>query len=282
MSGDESGAISDEVARLFRQRMEMGGDEVFLDRMTREEVLSILSHSVRSSVAGRNQAVLESALSDNVSEPVKGVAAMQGATREISEQGSGGPPLPVELPDDYERLREVALGCSKCPLSEGRTQVVFSDGSRTADLMVVGEAPGANEDATGVPFVGVAGQFLDLLLATIGRNRKDSVYIANVLKCRPPGNRDPDPGEIAECSPFLLKQIDLVKPSAILAVGSFSARLLTGLEGVALGKLRGQVHKYHGVPLVVTYHPAALLRNRRWIRSFWEDLQLLRSIIDVD
>ena len=121
-----------------------------------------------------------------------------------------------------------------------------------------------------------------LLLATIGRSRKDSVYIANVLKCRPPGNRDPDPGEIAECSPFLLKQIDLVKPSAILAVGSFSARLLTGREGVALGKLRGHVHTYHGVPLVVTYHPAALLRNRRWIRSFWEDLQLLRSIIDVD
>ena len=282
MSGDESGATADAVARLFRQRMEMGGDEVFLDRMTREEVHSILSHLVRSSVAGRNQTVLESAMSDNVSEHVKEVAAMQRATRETYEQESGGPPLPVEFPEDYDRLREIALGCSKCSLSEGRKQVVFSDGSRTADLMVVGEAPGANEDATGVPFVGVAGQFLDLLLATIGRSRKDSVYIANVLKCRPPGNRDPDPGEIAECSPFLLKQIDLIKPSAILAVGSFSARLLTGREGVALGKLRGHVHTYHGVPLVVTYHPAALLRNRRWIRSFWEDLQLLRSIIDVD
>ncbi len=279
---EDSGATADEVARLLRQRMEMGGDEVFLDRMTREEVLSILSHSVRFSVAGRNQTVLENVLSADVSEPVKGAVTTQRATEEIAEQGAGGPSLPVELPDDYERLREIALGCSKCSLSEGRTQVVFSDGSSTADLMVVGEAPGANEDETGVPFVGVAGQFLDLLLATIGRSRKDSVYIANVLKCRPPGNRDPDPGEIAECSPFLLKQIDLVKPSAILAVGSFSARLLTGREGVALGKLRGEVHKYHGVPLVVTYHPAALLRNRRWIRSFWEDLQLLRSIIDVD
>ena len=145
---------------------------------------------------------------------------------------------------------------------------------------MVGEAPGANEDMSGLPFVGMAGQFLDLLLATIGLSRKDSVYIANVLKCRPPGNRDPHPDEIAACSPFLLKQIDLIKPRAILAVGSFSARLLTGREGVALGKLRGEVHTYHGVPLVVTYHPAALLRNRRWTRSFWDDLQLLRTIID--
>ena len=126
----------------------------------------------------------------------------------------------------------------------------------------------------------LAGQFLDLLLATVGLSRKDSVYIANVLKCRPPGNRDPQPDEIAACSPFLLKQIDLVKPRALLAVGSFSARLLTGRDGVALGKLRGSVHAYHGVPLVVTYHPAALLRNRRWTRLFWDDLQLLRSVID--
>ena len=187
---------------------------------------------------------------------------------------------PSVLPDDYEALREMAMACTKCGLSNGRTQVVFSDGPSTARLMVVGEAPGANEDASGIPFVGMAGQFLDLLLATVGLNRKESVYIANVLKCRPPGNRDPQPDEIAACSPFLLKQIDVVKPRALLAVGSFSARLLTGREGVALGKLRGTVHTYHGVPLVVTYHPAALLRNRRWIRLFWDDLQLLRSIID--
>jgi len=146
--------------------------------------------------------------------------------------------------------------------------------------MVVGEAPGANEDETGVPFVGAAGKYLDLLLATVGLSRSDSVYIANVLKCRPPGNRNPLPDEIEACSPFLRRQIDLVRPEALLAVGSFAGQLLTGQERVALGKLRGTVHSYHGVPLVVTYHPAALLRNPNWTRAFWSDLQLLRGVMD--
>jgi DNA polymerase len=146
--------------------------------------------------------------------------------------------------------------------------------------MVVGEAPGANEDETGIPFVGAAGKYLDLLLATVGLNRKDSVYIANVLKCRPPGNRNPLPEEIEACAPYLRKQIDLVRPKVLLAVGSFSGKLLTGDQKSALGKLRGQVHHYHGVPLVVTYHPAALLRNSNWTRAFWSDLQLLRDVIE--
>jgi DNA polymerase len=147
--------------------------------------------------------------------------------------------------------------------------------------MVVGEAPGANEDRTGLPFVGAAGKYLDLLLATVGLGRDETVYIANVLKCRPPGNRDPQADEIESCSPYLRKQIDLVRPEALLAVGSFSGKLLTGRDNVTLGELRGEVHTYHGVPLVVTYHPAALLRNPRWTRLFWEDLQLLRDVIDA-
>jgi DNA polymerase len=146
--------------------------------------------------------------------------------------------------------------------------------------MVVGEAPGANEDESGVPFVGAAGKYLDFLLSTVGLNRGESVYIANVLKCRPPRNRNPLPEEIEMCSPFLKKQIDLVRPKALLAVGSFSGQLLTGREKVALGKIRGEVHSYHGVPLVVTYHPAALLRNAKWTRLFWDDLQLLRDVLD--
>jgi DNA polymerase len=187
--------------------------------------------------------------------------------------------LPV-LPSDHDALRDVALGCTRCGLSESRTQVVFSDGAPDARLMVVGEAPGANEDETGLPFVGAAGKFLDLLLATVGLSREESVYICNVLKCRPPGNRNPEPGEIVACSPYLLKQIEIVAPDAILAVGSFAAQLLTGREKSALGKLRGEVHSYQGVPLVVTYHPAALLRNGNWTRAFWSDLQLLRDVID--
>jgi DNA polymerase len=184
------------------------------------------------------------------------------------------------MPASYAELRETALVCTKCRLSGTRTHVVFSDGVPNARLVVVGEAPGANEDATGLPFVGAAGKYLDLLLKTVGLSREDSVYICNVLKCRPPGNRNPLPDEIETCSPFLEKQIELITPEALLAVGSFSGQLLTGKQGVALGQLRGQVHSYKGVPLICTYHPAALLRNPRWTRSFWDDLQMLRSVMD--
>jgi DNA polymerase len=144
--------------------------------------------------------------------------------------------------------------------------------------MVVGEAPGANEDRTGLPFVGAAGKLLNLLLATVDLSRQESVYICNVIKCRPPDNRNPRPDEIAACSPFLHRQIALVRPEVILAVGTFAAQLLTGQEW-PLGKLRGEVYAYEGTPLIVTYHPAALLRNPGWTRSTWDDLQLLRQTL---
>ena len=187
--------------------------------------------------------------------------------------------MPV-LPSSYQELRETAMVCTSCRLSGTRTQVVFSDGVPDARLIVVGEAPGANEDETGRPFVGAAGKFLDLLLLTVGLSRQESVYICNVLKCRPPGNRNPLPDEIETCSPFLRKQIEIIRPEALLAVGSFSGQLLTGRQGAPLGQLRGQVHSYEGIPLVCTYHPAALLRNARWTRSFWDDLQLLRNVME--
>jgi uracil-DNA glycosylase family 4 len=156
---------------------------------------------------------------------------------------------------------------------------VFSDGAVDARLVVVGEAPGANEDATGLPFVGAAGQYLDLLLASVDLSRRESVYICNVLKCRPPGNRNPLPDEIEACSPWLRRQLELIAPRALLAVGTFAAQALTG-EQKPLGRLRGEVHGYQGIPLVVTYHPAALLRNPAWTRAFWDDLQLLRTVMD--
>ena len=145
--------------------------------------------------------------------------------------------------------------------------------------MVVGEAPGAREDATGRPFVGRAGRLLDLMLASVGLSRSDSVYICNVLKCRPPGNRNPLPEEIESCAPLLKRQIDLVAPEVLLAAGTFAAQWLTGTNK-PVGKLRGEVYSYQGVPLVVTYHPAALLRNPGWNRLGWEDLQLLRQVMD--
>jgi uracil-DNA glycosylase family 4 len=279
----------EEAARLLRQRLEMGATDVFLDGMTREEALSLLSTAPGTGAGPgvSGQAVVR-----------KSPSPREGRTEAMPSAGPVGPsaprpsrpapapaaaPVPMpssELPVVYDELRAEALACTRCSLAEGRTQVVFSDGPAQARLMVVGEAPGASEDETGVPFVGAAGKYLDLLLATVGLSRSESVYIANVLKCRPPGNRNPLPAEIEACSPFLRRQIDLVRPEALLAVGSFAGQLLTGRERVALGSLRGTVHSYHGVPLVVTYHPAALLRNPNWTRAFWSDLQLLRSVMD--
>lgn len=286
-----------ESARLLRQRLEMGASEVFLGGMTRAEALehvrAAVSLSGAESVPARPEAAVRApAASVSTASAGKASSAVDGrpgsppkadASARKGVQAPGRAPtgaLPV-LSDSYEELRTQALACTSCRLAEGRTQVVFSDGPSNARLMVVGEAPGANEDASGVPFVGAAGQYLDLLLATVGLSREESVYIANVLKCRPPGNRDPLPDEIETCSPFLRKQIDLVRPEALLAVGSFSGKLLTGQDKVALGKLRGRVHSYHGVPLVVTYHPAALLRNPNWTQLFWDDLQLLREVMDA-
>ena len=180
---------------------------------------------------------------------------------------------------DYRALRATALACTRCRLSRGRKTVVFSDGNPAGRLMVVGEAPGAREDATGLPFVGQAGKLLDLMLASVALSRRDSVYICNVLKCRPPGNRNPLPEEIESCAPLLKRQIELVEPEVLLAAGSFAAQWLTSSKK-ALGKLRGEVYSYQGVPLVVTYHPAALLRNPGWNRLVWDDLQLLRQVMD--
>jgi uracil-DNA glycosylase len=144
--------------------------------------------------------------------------------------------------------------------------------------MCVGEAPGANEDQQGEPFVGQAGQLLTKILAAIDLKRED-VFIANVLKHRPPGNRNPMPDEVVACSPYLVRQIELVRPKVILALGTFAAQTLLETK-LTIGKLRGQIHRYYGVPLIVTYHPAALLRNPAWKRPTWEDVQLARRILD--
>ena len=191
------------------------------------------------------------------------------------------PAKSAPVPSDHEELRSTALACTRCRLAEGRRNVVFCDGNPNARLMVVGEAPGEREDASGLPFVGPAGKLLDLMLASVTLSRADSVYICNVLKCRPPGNRNPMPDEIEACSPLLKRQIELVAPEVLLAVGSFAGQLLTG-STKPVGRLRGEVYGYEGVPLVVTYHPAALLRNPGWSRLVWEDLQLLCRIMDDD
>jgi DNA polymerase len=152
---------------------------------------------------------------------------------------------------------------------------VLGVGDRNADWLIVGEAPGADEDARGEPFVGQAGKLLDAMLAAIGLQRGDNVYITNVLKSRPPGNRNPEPDEVAACQPYLLAQIELIQPKLILALGRFAAQNLLDTDE-AIGRLRGRVHQFQNVPLVVTYHPAYLLRNLPDKARAWEDLCLAR------
>jgi DNA polymerase len=173
--------------------------------------------------------------------------------------------------------KEVAA-CTKCPLYATATNPVPGEGNPNADLMCVGEAPGASEDELGRPFVGAAGQLLTKILAAVNLAR-EAVYICNVLKHRPPGNRNPAPDEVTACSPYLVRQIEIVKPKVIIAWGTFAAQTLLDTK-TSIGKLRGQVHTYYGVPLIVTYHPAALLRNPAWKRPTWEDVQLARRILD--
>lgn len=286
------------VARLLRQRGEMGLPPLVLGEGSREEILAALRSAALRAAApsgeGKGASRSTSPSDPPSSAPPRGAVRAAEPPRPrrpvdnrppapAGATGEGAKVTPGPLPDlselDYGEVRELALGCTRCALCEGRTQVVFSDGNPSARLVVVGEAPGANEDRTGLPFVGAAGKLLDLMLASVDLSREASVYICNVLKCRPPGNRNPLPEEIAACSPFLHRQLELVKPEALLAVGTFAAQLLTSSDA-PLGKLRGQVHSYRGIPLVVTYHPAALLRNSGWTRATWDDLQLLRQVMD--
>ena len=175
-------------------------------------------------------------------------------------------------------LEGAVCDCMKCPLGGTRTKFVFGTGNPSATLMLIGEAPGADEDAQGEPFVGRAGQLLNKILEAINFKRGD-VYICNILKCRPPGNRKPQAEEVDLCLPYLRKQIALVKPKLILALGLTAAENLLGTTE-SLGHLRGRVMRYEGIPLMVTYHPAALLRNPNWKRPTWEDVQAVRRLHD--
>jgi DNA polymerase len=173
-------------------------------------------------------------------------------------------------------LKQAVSGCTQCSLHKTRTQTVFGVGDENADWMLIGEAPGAEEDRLGDPFVGQAGRLLDNMLAAIDLHRSKNVYIANVLKCRPPANRNPEPEEVAKCSPHLLKQIELVKPKLIVAMGRFAAQTLLSSDA-SIASLRGKVYRYAGVPLIVTYHPAYLLRSLPDKAKAWADLVFARK-----
>jgi uracil-DNA glycosylase family 4 len=187
---------------------------------------------------------------------------------------------PIAAAPDLATVARLVDACRKCSLGYSRQHSVPGEGNPRAQLVCVGEAPGQTEDETGRPFVGRAGKLLEDILKAIGVARED-VFICNVLKCRPPGNRTPEPMEVAACSPYLHRQLELIRPKVILALGRPAATtLLNQATTVSLGDLRGKVHRYRGIPLVVTYHPAALLRNPNWKPATWDDVRIARRLLD--
>lgn len=180
-------------------------------------------------------------------------------------------------------LEAEVAGCTACSLCQGRTQTVFGVGDPNAEWMIVGEGPGEQEDLQGEPFVGPAGRLLDNMLRAVGRARGDGVYIANIVKCRPPGNRNPRPEEAAECLPYLKRQLALIRPRLIIAVGGVAAQNLLGTD-TPVGRMRGRVHRMPelGIPVVVTYHPAYLLRTPQQKRLAWQDLKLALDVTRED
>jgi uracil-DNA glycosylase len=238
------------LIEYLRQRTELGEHELYLDSLTAQEFVHLLKHA--------------------------------SAARKPSPRTSASADVPQATSTEKTRRLEViqaeAKACRACSLGATAINNVFSRGNPQSDIVVVGEAPGEEEDKAGLPFVGRSGKLLDLLLAAVGYP-KDSVYICNTLKCRPPQNRNPLPNELAACNGFLKQQLDVVAPKVLLAVGKFAAQTLLQSEE-PIGRLRGRIHTYEGRPVVVTYHPAYLLRSPYAVRTAWQDFQLLRQVID--
>jgi uracil-DNA glycosylase family 4 len=216
---------------------------------------------------------------------------INGIKKAIESEKLGGvdeiylSPDPVLAPEsvssgpEFDALKEKTLVCELCSLSGTRTNVVFGEGAPDADLMFVGEAPGADEDAQARPFVGRAGKLLTKIIESIGLKREE-VFIANILKCRPPSNRNPLPEEIELCSPYLIKQIEIIKPKVVCALGKFAAQTLLGSE-TPISNLRGKFYDYHGAKLMPTYHPAYLLRNSSGKKDVWEDMQAIAKELGI-
>lgn len=244
----------DEARAYLRQQREMYGDALYVDHVDAEPV----------------------ELTEEVTETE--VVSTAGGTDVSVAAMSAEDPADWQEADSVAALEEAISGCLKCPLGHTRTRFVFGSGNPDADIMIIGEAPGADEDAQGLPFVGRAGQLLTKILEAIQLSR-DEVFICNILKCRPPNNRKPLVSETDECEPYLWKQIELIRPRFILAVGLTAANTLLRNKA-SMSALRGSTHDYHGIPMIVTYHPAALLRNPEWKVHTWEDVKLLRRLYD--
>lgn len=293
----------DRLREYLEQRRELGESEFVLDGLSVEEAMAALG--VKGPVPPREsprEARTTGPVSSDWREALRAVGAEPAAPEKIGryempkvtepaqastgdlrqgivvghaiEPGAGA----LANLESIDAVAKAVAACTACGLHAGAKNPVPGEGNPHAGFVCVGEAPGATEDETGRPFVGAAGQLLTKILAAINFSRED-VFICNVLKHRPPGNRNPAPDEIKACSPYLLRQLELLQPRVILALGTFAAQTLLQTT-TPIGKLRGQVHRYYGVPLIVTYHPAALLRNPSWKRPTWEDVQLARRVFD--
>jgi uracil-DNA glycosylase family 4 len=299
----------DRLREYLEQRRELGESEFVLDGMSVEEALSALGvrggapakspphesprEARTTGPAGHDwREALRSVGVDQPDAPVAKLGRYEmPAPTEPSENATGelrtgivvgtamepGRGAHANL-DSLDAIAKAVAACTACTLYAGAKNPVPGEGDPHAGFVCVGEAPGQTEDEQGKPFVGASGQLLTKILAAINFKR-EGVFICNVIKHRPPGNRNPSPDEIETCSPFLLRQLELLQPKVILALGTFAAQTLLQTT-TPIGKLRGQVHRYYGVPLIVTYHPAALLRNPSWKRPTWEDVQLARRVFD--
>jgi DNA polymerase len=289
---------AEDLRRYIEQLRELGETEVTLDSLTASEARHLLGASRERPDPARGsppKRVREAAEPHSGTGSTDWRAALRAAGDEAPTGVTKAEPvapaagLVVNTPSadifsaqpEYGTLEDVAAAvadCRRCALYQAALNPVPGEGNPRAELVCVGEGPGATEDQTGRPFVGAAGKLLGDILAAIKLARED-VYICNVVKHRPPGNRTPLPDEVAACRPWLARQLEIIRPKVILALGSSAAQTLLNTK-LAIGKLRGSVHRYNGTPLIVTYHPAALLRNPAWKRPTWEDVQLVRRILD--
>ena len=274
--------MDDLTKRYLRQQLEIGGREVVLGRDPGGGNPAE-SLAPRQQKSGRRPA--------QTPEPA---GATTPAPATAKDWRIGAPPIPgpgITIPggdrdpatsgqwSTLAQIAEAVARCRSCPLCQGRTNVVPGEGNPVARLVLVGEGPGQTEDETGRPFVGRAGELLTGILGAIGLAR-DEVFICNVVKCRPPQNRKPLPDEIGACDPYLQAQLELIRPKVILALGATAAEALLRAKR-SLADLRGKVHSYRGTPLVVTYHPAALLRNPNWKKPTWDDVRIARQLLDA-
>ena len=288
--------MADELRRRYlAQQAELGGNEVILPaarvRPAAEDT------DVAGKKAGRGARRDSAPAKVHGDKPGKAASAKAeakdgkagGKSWRDGAPGIPGPGLDIVTDDlllenEFRSLPTLAAvadmiaGCPRCSLAETRTRTVPGEGNPKARLLLIGEGPGATEDQTGRPFVGQAGQLLDKILESIEMPR-ETVFITNIVKCRPPQNRKPLPDEMAACLPYLRRQIELLKPGVIIAMGGTAAEGMLGVKK-GLGELRNKVHTYNGIPLVVTYHPAALLRNPNWKKPTWDDVRIARQLLD--